>query len=293
VVIILVAAVIGLGLNSEGSTHDSFELEQSSSAGMLAELKSSYDKGEWIVVTMWSPHWALSKWDLKYLEDPEGVFGGVEVVETVARIGFADDNPKAYEIIKAFNWTQDDINSVMVNIFDNGMDDEVAAQTWIDSNREKVDDWIAAGAALDIGDEATTELQFGYVTWDGEIASTNVLKLVLEETGYTVEATPVDAGILYQSLADGDFDFTTSSWMPATHAAYFEQYGDKLDRVAVNLEGCKIGLAVPTYVEEVNSIADLKAYANEFGGRIVGIEPGAGIMMASEEAIEKYGLGPA
>ncbi|HPP44744.1 MAG TPA: glycine betaine ABC transporter substrate-binding protein [Methanomassiliicoccaceae archaeon] len=149
-----------------------------------------------------------------------------------------------------------------------------------------------AAIALMGGDAGEDELRFGYVTWDGEVASTNVLTLILEEAGYKVEMVPVDAGPLYQGLSQGTLDFTTSAWLPVTHASYIEKYGDKLDRVSVNLEGCKIGMAVPKYVyyAGVQSIADLREHVSKFDGRIVGIEPGAGVVMATERAIEEYGL---
>ncbi|HPT74044.1 MAG TPA: glycine betaine ABC transporter substrate-binding protein, partial [Methanomassiliicoccaceae archaeon] len=149
-----------------------------------------------------------------------------------------------------------------------------------------------AAIALMGGDAGEDELRFGYVTWDGEVASTNVLTLILEEAGYKVEMVPVDAGPLYQGLSQGTLDFTTSAWLPITHASYIDKYGDKIDRVGVNLEDCKIGMAVPKYVYDagVQSIADLREHVSEFDGRIVGIEPGAGVVMATERAIEEYGL---
>lgn len=150
---------------------------------------------------------------------------------------------------------------------------------------------IIAAAGL-IGSSDENELQFGYVTWDGEIASTNVLTLVLEEAGYDVSMVAVDAGPLYQSLAKGELDFTTSTWMPVTHASYMDKYGDRLERVGENLEGCKIGLAVPQYVYDagVKKISDLKVHGDKFSNRIVGIDPGAGVMMATDRAVEDYGL---
>ncbi len=149
-----------------------------------------------------------------------------------------------------------------------------------------------AAIALMGGDAGEDELRFGYVTWDGEVASTNVLTLILEEAGYKVEMVPVDAGPLYQGLSQGTLDFTTSAWLPITHASYIDKYGDKIDRVGVHLEDCKIGMAVPKYVYDagVQSIADLREHVSEFDGRIVGIEPGAGVVMATERAIEEYGL---
>ncbi|MCG7844021.1 MAG: glycine betaine ABC transporter substrate-binding protein, partial [Methanomassiliicoccales archaeon] len=118
-----------------------FDILASSSAGMLAELTAAYDDDEFIVVTLWSPHWAFSTWDLKYLEDPLGVFGAEEFVHSLAREGFQADNPEAYAILERFEWSQDDIQSIMSDI-ESGTDEVEAAQTWIDANRDMVDAWL-------------------------------------------------------------------------------------------------------------------------------------------------------
>lgn len=138
--------------------------------------------------------------------------------------------------------------------------------------------------------EFSEPVKIGYVLWDGEIASTNVVQQVLEQAGYEdVEIIAVDAGPLYQGLADGQFDFTTSAWLPYTHKNYWETYGDKLDLVQTNLEDCKIGIVVPSYVT-IDSIEEFDSEKEKFGGKIIGIEPGAGIMQASETAISDYDL---
>ncbi|MDY0385517.1 MAG: glycine betaine ABC transporter substrate-binding protein [Methanolobus sp.] len=141
----------------------------------------------------------------------------------------------------------------------------------------------------DTGTEETKEATIGYVLWDGEIASTNVMKLVLEDAGYDVEIIAVDAGALYQGLADSQFDFTTSAWLPLTQKNYWETYGEDIDSVAVNLEDCRIGLVVPEYVT-IDSIDELNANKEQFNGEIIGIDPGAGIMSTTETAIEEYEL---
>ncbi len=138
-------------------------------------------------------------------------------------------------------------------------------------------------------DMGTDEATIGYVLWDGEIASTNVMKVVLEEAGYDVDIIAVDAGAMYQGLADGHFDFITSAWLPQTHKNYWERYGDDIESVAINLEDCRIGLVVPTYVT-IDSIEELNDHKEEFGSEIIGIDPGAGIMSTTETAIDEYGL---
>ncbi len=136
---------------------------------------------------------------------------------------------------------------------------------------------------------AQGEVSIGYVLWDGEIASTNVLKQVYERAGYEVEIIAVDAGPLYQGLANGEFDLTVSSWLPETQKNYWEIYKDEIDYVGPNLEGCRVGLVVPAYVT-IDSIEELNEFEDEFGGEIVGIDPGAGIMQNTEDAIEMYDL---
>ncbi len=143
------------------------------------------------------------------------------------------------------------------------------------------------GAALAEFDET---VKIGYVLWDGEIASTNVIQQVLQQAGYTdVEIIAVDAGPLYQSVAAGEFDFTTSAWLPQTQANYWDTYGEDIDSVQVNLEGCTIGLVVPAYVE-IDSIEELNDNKEMFNGEIVGIDPGSGIMQITETAITEYDL---
>lgn len=133
------------------------------------------------------------------------------------------------------------------------------------------------------------DVRIGYVLWDSEIASTNVLKQAFEKAGYNVELVAVDAGPLYQALADGDVDFSVSSWLPGTHSDYWETYGDDIVLVRKNMEGTKIGLVVPTYVT-IDSIEEMNSVADKFDNTITGIEPGAGIMQKTEQAIEEYGL---
>ncbi|WNS43211.1 glycine betaine ABC transporter substrate-binding protein [Paenibacillus sp. MMS20-IR301] len=135
-------------------------------------------------------------------------------------------------------------------------------------------------------------VKLAYVAWDSEIASTNVVKEVLEsKLGVTVEMLQVDAGPMWAGVADGSADAMVAAWLPGTHASYLEKYGNDMEDAGVNLDGTKIGLAVPAYMD-VNSIEDLNKpeVAASLDNRIIGIEPGAGIMTATETALEAYGL---
>ncbi|MER6379835.1 ABC transporter permease/substrate binding protein [Streptomyces sp. NPDC001250] len=135
------------------------------------------------------------------------------------------------------------------------------------------------------------EIKIGYIPWDEGIASTFLWKEILEERGFKVTTTQYAAGPLYTGLATGQIDFETDSWLPTTHAEYWQKYGRQLDDLGSWFGPTSLELSVPSYVKDVNSLADLKAHASEFGGRIVGIEPSAGEMsLLKSKVLKAYGL---
>lgn len=236
-----------------------FKLVASSSAGMATELTKAINNNDWIVVTGWTPHWKFARFDLKYLEDPKGVYGGEEFIGTIARPGLEEDKPGLYAILERFNWKPEDMNSVMLDM-EGGMKPEAAAQKWVDTNQATIDEWIG-----DVSGEGVST-KIAYVTWDSEIASNNVLKIALEEAGFDVNLVATDAGPMYQAVATGDADFSVSAWLPGTQANYWEEYKDDIVLVRHNLEPAKVGLVVPAYVYEAGcqSIADLNEFKDKF-----------------------------
>jgi len=143
---------------------------------------------------------------------------------------------------------------------------------------------------LELGEESLT---VPYVAWARETISTHLLAAILEEVGYDVEVTQVEAGPMFASVADGTADFHTSAWLPATHANYWEEYEDDLVKVTEVLDQAPLALTVPSYMEDINSIEDLKdntELGEAVNWEIIGIDPGAGIMQNTAIVIEEYGL---
>ncbi|HES5635641.1 TPA: ABC transporter permease/substrate binding protein [Streptococcus pyogenes] len=128
-------------------------------------------------------------------------------------------------------------------------------------------------------------VNIAYVQWDSEVASTHVIAEVLKNEGYHVTLTPLDNAVMWQTVANGNADFSTSAWLPVTHGQQYQKYKSKLDDLGPNLKGTKLGLAVPRYMTDVNSIEDLSKQADQ---KITGIEPGAGIMAAAKKTLKEY-----
>ncbi|MGW0913623.1 ABC transporter permease/substrate binding protein [Streptomyces sp. NPDC002784] len=135
------------------------------------------------------------------------------------------------------------------------------------------------------------KISIGYIPWDEGVASTFLWKEILERRGYEVEAKQFDAGPLYTSLAQGDIDFQTDSWLPTTHEQYWKKYGSQLDDLGPWYGPTSLELSVPAYMKGIDSLEDLKGKAGQFDGRITGIESSAGMMsLLKSKVLQEYGL---
>lgn len=143
---------------------------------------------------------------------------------------------------------------------------------------------IGASVAFGRVSDNKGTVNLAYVEWDTEVASTHVIAEVLKEMGYEVKTTPLDNAIMWESVAKGEVDGMVAAWLPSTHQAQYEQYKDQVENLGPNLEGAKLGIAVPSYMA-VDSIADL---SDEAGKTITGIEPGAGVVAAAENTVATY-----
>ncbi|MCZ8511792.1 glycine/betaine ABC transporter [Paenibacillus filicis] len=229
-----------------------WKLVEGSGAAMAAALDKAYKSKKPIIVTGWTPHWMFAKYDLKYLEDPKGVYGGDEEIHTIARNGLKNDLPSAYRLLSAFKWTPDDMAKVMISIQEGKKPEEAAAE-WLKSNAAKADEWVKG-----IDKQEGKKIKLAYVAWDSEIASTNVIKQVLEnKLGMKVELMQVEAGPMWAGISSGDVDATVAAWLPTTHKDYYDKFKGKYEDLGVNLKGTRIGLVVPSYMN-IKSIEDLK-----------------------------------
>ncbi|MGQ9371090.1 glycine betaine ABC transporter substrate-binding protein [Azospirillum sp. ST 5-10] len=119
---------------------DDYELVSASGAAMTAALSRAIDRNEWIAVTAWSPHWMFAKWDLRYLDDPEGVLGGLERVHVMARKGFYQDHPEVAEFLTRMNLPMEDLQAMMLEASDSSY--EKAVETYIANNKARIDYWV-------------------------------------------------------------------------------------------------------------------------------------------------------
>ncbi|MEU1056053.1 ABC transporter permease/substrate binding protein [Streptomyces sp. NPDC005876] len=270
-----------------------YKVVDSSTPAMLAELKRAISKKEPIVVPLWSPHWAYNDYDLKKLKDPKGAWGEGDGVHSLSRKGFADDDPTAAGWLKDFRLTEKQLTSLEAEINKSGKGrQQDAVRTWLKANPGVVDKLapVAAGSGGKPA-EAKRALDVAWFPWDEDVAVTHLWKNVLEKRGYKLNLKQMDVGPVYTGLASGDLDLNFDAWLPHAQANYWEKSKDDLTDLGTWYQPTSLEIAVPSYVEDVKSMADLKGKAGLFDGKIIGIEPGTGEMdLLKSKVLPGYGL---
>ncbi|GAA2554230.1 MULTISPECIES: ABC transporter permease/substrate binding protein [Streptomyces] len=272
---------------------EEYEVVDSSTPAMLAELKRAYSKKEPVVVTLWSPHWAYSDYDLKKLKDPKGTWGEGDGVHTLSRKGFAGDHPLVGKWLKDFSMTEKQLTSLEAEINKAGKGrQQDAVRAWLKDNPGVVDELapVGSGSAATPA-EAKRPLDVAWFPWEEDVAITYLWKNVLERRGYRLNLKQMDVGPVYTGLASGDLDLNFDAWLPHAQKNYWEKSKDKLTDLGTWYEPTSLEIAVPSYVKDVKSLEDLKGKADLFDGRIVGIEPGTGEMnLLKTKVLPGYGL---
>ena len=144
--------IAGLGLNM-------VNVYAGTEGALIAEITGAYARGEPLFICdMWKPHWVQAKYDLTEIELPPysdecyGV-GGLEpgdfacdfpseMLYNVARVGFEEECPAAYQFIENMQLTSDHQQEMMVMVDLEGMEIEAAVRAWMADNEDVWRKWL-------------------------------------------------------------------------------------------------------------------------------------------------------
>jgi glycine betaine/proline transport system substrate-binding protein len=125
-----------------------YNLVEGSSPAMLASLDSAIKNNQAIVVTLWQPHWAFSRYPLKVLEDPQEAFGPPDDMQIIATKGWGAANAEVDGWLKNFKITPEQLSDLMLKFQTAGKGKEQeATQQWISENQQVVDAWFTGSAS--------------------------------------------------------------------------------------------------------------------------------------------------
>src|SRR5262245_33871053 len=145
------------------------------------------------------------------------------------------------------------------------------------------------GVATGSGRAEDKTIKVGMLPWQDTVPITGITKKVLEDAGYTVEVTEFSEwGIAFAALTKGDTQIMVSL-TDYVAQDYWNKNKNRLEKISPVSHGLYQGIAVPKYVT-IDSVEQLNEAADKFGNKIIGIEPGAGLMRDTTNAVSDYGL---
>jgi glycine betaine/proline transport system substrate-binding protein len=133
-----------------------------SEAAELSALDSAYAKQDPFLFYFWTPHWAQEKYDLTMIQLPEVTDACTQAAlddPDAYACAYPEDDlykafndqlqtraPAAFELLSAMNYSNEDQNSIGLDI-NNKVDPEEAAQNWMDAHPDVWQAWVDAGMA--------------------------------------------------------------------------------------------------------------------------------------------------
>ena len=121
------------------------ELVSSSSAAMTAVLDQAIRQQRWVMVTSWTPHWMFARYRLRFLQDPERVFGGIEWIHALGRPQLDLEMQDVAGFLTRFHLPDQEISDLLLQANDRTA--EAAVDDYIASHQERIRYWITGEIA--------------------------------------------------------------------------------------------------------------------------------------------------
>src|SRR5699024_4215078 len=91
---------------------DKYSQPASSGTAMLSALGKAIDNKQPIVVTLWKPHFAYGKWDLKDLKDPKNALGDPDEIHVIGSKDLKEENSAVIDSLSACTMSDKKLSSL-------------------------------------------------------------------------------------------------------------------------------------------------------------------------------------
>lgn len=126
------------------------EIVEAGTAGMLSQVDDLFNNREPFAMIAWAPHWMHTKYDLKYLDDPEDAqeeLNDPAQMYSIVKRDLEQDDPVAYAYMNEYSLSEEQLQDLESAINDADGDAEAGARNWLENNRDVVQPWLDAAEA--------------------------------------------------------------------------------------------------------------------------------------------------
>ncbi len=107
---------------------------------MVHQLADSVKRRKDIVVTGWVPHWIFARYDVRFLEDPDNIFGQKEKIYSIAHKNLEENHPNAVRFFERMQLSEKQLNDLVYQVRLNE-DPVKGVKVWIEQNEYVVNQW--------------------------------------------------------------------------------------------------------------------------------------------------------
>jgi len=122
-----------------------YQLVSGNTPAMIAQIKSSLERKAPIVTMLWYPSWMMHDFDVKFLQDPKGIYAPAQSHYWIAKKDFSVNNPKAREVLASIYIPMEDLNKMVAKL-NQGVSYEQAVATWWQENQDLINRWKVMSA---------------------------------------------------------------------------------------------------------------------------------------------------
>ncbi|SDM66989.1 glycine betaine/proline transport system substrate-binding protein [Franzmannia pantelleriensis] len=138
---------VGNELMQEAVDNDTYGLSDwrvvaSSEAGMMSQVETSIADDEWIAFLGWEPHWMNVDFDIRYLEDPQNLWGDASSVSTVVAADFVERHPNLTRLLEQIVLPIDVQDAWVYDYSRRDIPLEEVASQWLADNPDVVLGWL-------------------------------------------------------------------------------------------------------------------------------------------------------
>jgi glycine betaine/proline transport system substrate-binding protein len=129
-----------------------FKLVESSEQGMLAQVERAFKDHQPIVFLAWEPHPMNVRFDIKYLNGGDAVFGpnfGGATIYTVTRRGYAAACPNIEHLLENLEFSLRGESEMMGALLDRHEQPQPAAAAWLKAHDATVRGWLEGVRSFD------------------------------------------------------------------------------------------------------------------------------------------------
>ncbi len=125
---------------------DDYNLIPASDVSMVAQLDRKIKRDEWAVVTLWRPHFAWNRYDIRCLKHPKGFLGTEERSQLIGRNDFVDIYPDKVSTALSRFWLPIEKVDELTEMY--GEYEEATGKKFAEKYPEMMDYWVNGYEAI-------------------------------------------------------------------------------------------------------------------------------------------------